>query len=71
MNKLNTFEKLFLLFHVVLIVVEVGIITVKLVAEAGFMLGGMSLWGWLIPVVCGIGVVCWLLFGKREVSLSV
>ena len=71
MNKLNTFEKLFLLFHVVFIVVEIGIIAVKLVAEAGFVLGGMPLWSWLIPAVCCIGVVCWLVFGKRGVSLPV
>ena len=71
MNKLNTFEKLFLLFHVVLIVAEVGFITVKLVAKVGLILGKMSLWSWLIPVVCCIGVVCWLVFGKRGVSLPV
>ena len=50
--------KLILLIHVVLLVVEVGFILLK-----------MSLWSWLIPVIFGIGVVIWLFFGKRWLSL--
>ena len=50
--------KLILLIHVVLLVVEVGFILLK-----------MSLWSWLIPVIFGIGVVIWLIFGKRWLSL--
>jgi len=50
-------NKLILLMHVTLLVLEIGFIIVK-----------MSLWNWLIPALFCLGVTIWLIFGKHWVS---
>jgi len=53
-------NKLILLMHITLLVLEVGFFFVK-----------MSLWNWLIPTLFCLGVVIWLIFGKQWVSLLI